>query len=497
MDNIQSIQFILPEIILTGFVLIIILVDLLPQIKKDFIAFVTLGGLVSAFFALVLGPVTGKPTIYPTNIFLGMLAYDDFSLLFKIVFVIIAILITLFSAPIIKKWQSGVGEYYALLVSCTLGMCLMAGANNLLMMYLALEFVSITSYILSGLLRKNRKSAEASLKYIIYGAAASGMMIYGISFIYGLTGTTNIAEIGEKITLLIQEGKVGSTFLLITGILTMAGFGYKIAAVPFHMWCPDVYEGAPTPITAFFSVGPKAAGFAMLIRFLLGIFPNSEGFEWKLVISLMCILTMAIGNFSALQQTNLKRLMAYSSISHAGYILLAFSIFSINNIASVMFYVIIYLIMNLGAFLVIILLEEKFGIETVEGCKGLGWKEPALCTMMAIFLFSLTGLPPFAGFVGKLLIFGSTIEGGAFGLTLVVIAVFFSVISLYYYARIVSAMFLAKPKVEEVPISKSAVSLYYNALLWLLTIPTILFGVYWGPLYDFAKSSAQEILRKL
>jgi NADH-quinone oxidoreductase subunit N len=331
---------------------------------------------------------------------------------------------------VVRAWGRGKGEFFTLLLSCTLGMMLMAGANNLLMMYLALEFVSITSYVMAGMLRRNRKSSEASLKYLIYGAAASGLMIYGMTFLYGVTGTLDVPRLAAELAQVYPRPQ--QTFYLITGVLVLAGFAYKIAAVPFHMWCPDAYEGAPTPVTAFFSVGPKAAGFAMLIRFLLGMFgtePARYPIEWTLLLALMCVLTMAVGNFSALHQQNLKRLLAYSSIAHAGYMLLAFTVFSPAAVATVMFYLVIYLIMNLGAFLVVIVLEERYGIETVEGCKGIGWRLPFLGVMMGIFLFSLTGLPPTAGFWGKVYIFTEMIKTGeVFPITMCVIAVFFTVV---------------------------------------------------------------------
>ncbi|HZE99171.1 MAG TPA: NADH-quinone oxidoreductase subunit N, partial [Planctomycetota bacterium] len=350
--------------------------------------------------------------------------------------------------------------------------------------YLSLEFVSITSYILAGFLRKNRKSAEASLKYIIYGAAASGFMIYGMSFLYGLTGTLHIREIGLQLVQLQPQ----PTLTLIVSVLIMAGFGYKIAAVPFHMWCPDVYEGSPTPVTAFFSVGPKAAGFAMLARFLNEVYRSESGgsaFEWKLVIALLAVLTMAVGNFGALQQQNLKRLLAYSSIAHAGYLLVAFVAFSRGSLSALVFYLVIYVVMNLGAFLGVLVLEQKYGIETVDGCRGMGWRSPQLGAVMTIFLFALTGLPPTAGFAAKFLVFSRVIEYGVepnhgLGVALVLIALVFSVVSLFYYLRIVAAMYLAKGGDEDAEeVSPGPV---YGTLLWLLALGTVFLGIFWGPL---------------
>jgi NADH-quinone oxidoreductase subunit N len=496
MDNLQSIAYVVPELVLTGFIILVISADLIYKGQRGLSPGIALTGL------LVTLAMIGYciPSNGPSPIFLGIFAYDHFSLFFKVAFVLATLMVVLFSIPVTARWTSGIGEYYTLLLACLLGMCLMAGANDLLMMYLALEFVSITSYILAGLLRHSRKSSEASLKYIIYGAAASGVMIYGMSYLYGLTGHTNILAIGDY----FRSNPPETGFILLATVLIIAGFGYKIAAVPFHMWCPDVYEGAPTPITAFFSVGPKAAGFAMFARFISSIYPGlGDGFEWQIIIAIICVLTMGVGNFCAIHQDNLKRLMAYSSIAHAGYMLLAFILLRSQNIASLLFYIIVYLIMNLGAFLVIIILEERFGVETVQGCRGVGWDQPVLCTAMAIFLFSLTGLPPLAGFIGKLLIFsyviqGATlgVKGGPVGITLVVAAVLFSVISLYYYARVIGAMFLAAP--AGVERSRSAqLSTYYNVLLWVLAIPTILLGIFWNPLYLLAKSSAIHLLARM
>jgi NADH-quinone oxidoreductase subunit N len=388
-----------------------------------------------------------------------------------------------------------------------MGMMLMASARSLVMMYLALEFTSVTSYILAGMLRHNRKSAEASLKYIIYGGGASGVMVFGMAYLYGMTGSLDVDVIGQKIA------AMGAGFeprmALVISVLVMAGFGYKIAAVPFHMWCPDVYEGAPTPVTAFFSVGPKAAGFAMLARFLAGVFGLRadvevvggravvEPFggpmpEWTVIMALLAVFTMALGNFVAIHQNNLKRLLAYSSIAHAGYMLLAFTIFTSENMASLLFYIVVYIIMNLGAFFLVIVLEERYKIETVEGCAGLGWREPGLCGLMTLFLISLTGLPPTAGFIGKMLIFGYLVKGGPFGVSLAVVGVLFSAISLYYYARIIMAMFLRPPAEGALPSGRPVGAVMPMA--WALGLATLVFGLSWDPIYELARLAGRTIV---
>ncbi|RPH49577.1 MAG: NADH-quinone oxidoreductase subunit N [Planctomycetota bacterium] len=490
----KDLRYIGPELALVAALLVVILVDL-TRLKRT-AAFFTLVGLFAA--AWLTGellwpddPAASQKGPVDIAVFRGAYAVDGFAGFFKLAFLGAAMIVGIFSIPAIRDWSSGKGEFFTLLLSCTFGMMLMAGANDLLMMYLTLEFASITSYIMAGFLRKNRKSSEASLKYIIYGAATSGFMIYGMTFLYGLTGSLNVTEIG----LALASNPPQATLTLIMSVLIMAGFGYKIAAVPFHMWCPDVYEGAPTPVTAFFSVGPKAAGFAMLARFLHEVYPAEPGgsaFEWKLVIALLAVLTMAVGNFGALQQQNLKRMLAYSSIAHAGYLLVAFVAFTPGSLSALLFYIVIYVMMNLGAFLVVLVLEQKYGIETVDGCRGMGWRSPLLGAVMTVFLFALTGLPPTAGFAGKFLVFSEVIKYGidpthGLGVALVVIALIFSVVSLFYYMRISAAMYLAKPREGEAP--EVAPGPVYGALLLLLAVGTLALGIWWGPLLKLTQNA--------
>ncbi len=398
---------VVPEIVVGGAILVVLIADLAPRMRRA-APFLALLALAVAGFFTVESALRGLP---PRALFRGAYAVDGLSSFFKMAFLGSSFMVGVFSIPAIRSWPSGKGEYFTLLLACTFGLMLLSGANDMLLMYLSLEFVSLTSYVLSGMLRRNRKSAEASLKYVIYGAAASGFMIYGMSFLYGLTGTLQVGEVGRR----LAELNVPPAMSLLTGVLVLVGFGYKIAAVPFHMWCPDVYEGAPTPVTAFFSVGPKAAGFAVLARFLWNVYPHEPGagqFEWKLVVAVLAVLTMAVGNLGAIHQQNLKRLLAYSSIAHAGYLLVAFAVFTPETLSAVLFYVAVYVMMNLGAFLVVVVLEERYGVETVDGCRGLGWRAPEPCGLMVVFLLSLTGIPPTAGFAGKLLVFTSVIRYG-------------------------------------------------------------------------------------
>jgi NADH-quinone oxidoreductase subunit N len=494
-----SLKLIYPEMLLLGTILIVILFDLFKSVSKGSLAVLSLAGLLSSG-AILLGPlVNGSELHLQTRaIFQGSAAHDGLAIFFKAIFLALGVLTIAFSWPVVRRWSTGQGEFLAILLASVFAMMIMAAANDLLMMFLALEFVSVTSYIMTSVLRRNRAAAEASLKYIIYGSAAAGVMLYGMSYLYGMTGTLQVTEIG---TALARSDKgLPISLGLMVSVMIAAGFAYKIAAAPFHMWCPDVYEGAATPVTAFFSIGPKLAGFAMFVRFLWGVFPPDPAamvFEWKLVIAAMALLTLAFGNFGALYQNNLKRLMAYSGIAHAGYMLLAFVVFDANNIASLMFYSAAYLVMNLGAFIVVIVLEEKYGIETVDGCRGMGWVDPVLGGCMTIFLLSLVGIPPMAGFAAKLLIFGYIVDhsiqpgGDPTGLTMAIVGVIFSAISLYYYARILMKMFLVQPAEPVEPLRSLPV---LSSLVVLLAIGTLVLGVWNGWLIDIAGGASRSIL---
>jgi NADH-quinone oxidoreductase subunit N len=354
------------------------------------------------------------------------------------------------------------------------------------MAYLALEFVSLVSYALTGFLPHNRRSGEAALKYLIYGGVASGAMIYGMSWLFGLTGSMDYAGIAAGVARLGPESH-GTLFLGF--VLVLAGFGYKIAAVPFHMWAPDVYTGAPIPITAFLAVGSKAAGFAMLLRFFdFGVTPDgpAEAFINIPIVPLawmMCAVTMTLGNLAALSQTNMKRLLAYSSIAHAGYVLLGFTAFAHAGMQAVLFYLVVYYLMNLGAFWVVMLIANATGREDMDAYRGLAWRGGALpAVALAVFLFSLAGLPPLAGFVGKFYVFAAGIEGGLY--TLVVIAVLNSVVSLYYYVRVVKRMFLDQPEPSDPVLAFPLTDL---GAVGALSVATLYLGVRFGWLLEWVE----------
>jgi len=486
----DSAKLFLPETALAVTFCVALVMDITAPRNRLLTASVVVLGLFVAGGFLVNQMASGT-----SSIFSNMIAVDPFSTFFKFVILTCSILIVVFSSQSheLRLGQRRLGEYYSLLVSLTLGMFLMTGASNLLMMYISLELTSLSSYILAGYTKEAEDSSEASLKYVIYGALSSGMMLYGISILYGLTGAVDIYGINQA----LHAGNVNIVTLIIAGVLTIVGFGYKISAVPFHFWTPDVYEGAPITITAFLSVASKAAGFAMLIRFFKVSFENTavtglafgtwtsfQGFEWNQVLAILSVLTMTLGNLVAIWQNNLKRLLAYSSIAHAGYLLLGVVVLSNEGIAAVLIYFVVYLFMNLGAFYVVMLVANKTGSEDIDDYKGLGHRSPLIGVAMTIFLLSLTGIPPTAGFIGKLYLFAALINAKLFWLAIV--GALNSVVSLYYYARILRNMFLREPEVSSTALQLSSTEIL---ILFVLLIPTLLLGVYFTPLVEFAQAS--------
>jgi len=484
-----------PEIALTATLLVALVADLIFRRSTVIIPVLVLIG----FFvtgALVLGQGGQQAAVFS-----GMLAVDPFAWFFKMLIIGSAILIVVFSMGSAELTTSGrrLGEFYALLAALTLGMVLMAGANNLLMMYLAIELSSITSYILSGFTREAPDSSEAALKYVIFGALSSGLMLYGISLIYGLTGSLGFAGINHALPQVVAAGPSAVFALVFAGILVIAGLGYKISAVPFHFWAPDVYEGAPITITAFLSVASKAGGFALMIRFFKVAFIDTSivtlpagawailpGFDWREIIVVLSVLTMTIGNLVAIWQNNLKRLLAYSSIAHAGYMLMGVVVLSNEGLAAVLVYFVIYLFMNLGAFYVVMLIANKTGSEDIEDYRGLGARAPFLMVALGIFLVSLIGLPLTGGFIGKLYLFLALIQSGWIWLAMV--GALNSVVALYYYIRILRNVFLRSTEQSLLPLT---VGRWEHAVVLVLLIPTVVLGLYFTPLVNLAQASVK------
>ncbi len=480
-QNLRSLPYFVPEAILLATLLLVLVCDLLQMKGKKALATlpVTVTGLVACFAVSLYFGMNDKTA---SGLFHGMITLDPFALFFKYIFLASTLFVVLMSrvgSDLDRKFNA---EYHTILLAITLGLMLMASSTNLLMVYLSLEFVSILSYIAAGLQPRERRSREAALKYVLYGGAASAFMLYGMSLIYGMTGTTDIYLIRDS---LIANSSYNFT-LLFSVALILAGFGYKIAAAPFHMWAPDVYEGSPTPVTAFFSVAPKAAGFAVLIRVFGTWFSgvgDMDGFgeTFTHLVGVMAIATMVVGNFGAMMQSNIKRFLAYSSIAHAGYLLMGVAMipsFAEPGFRAILLYIVFYVFMNFGAFFVGALVIESTGSEDISAFRGLGKRNLMAAITMAIFMFSLAGLPPLAGFIGKFYLFAAVIQQLTFfTLLMITVAVVTSVVAAFYYFRIVRAMFLdTSADTEPQPSSRFA-----QAMLAILVIPTVVFGLYWTP----------------
>jgi len=419
-----------------------------------------------------------------------MLTLDPMGHFFKYLFGVVALLALLLSVRSREVERTDPPSYYALLVAITFGMSLLSASTNLLMIYLSLEVVSVLSYVLTGYVRGSRRSVEAALKYVIYGGVASGVMAYGFSLLYGMTGSLDLTEIAHY----LQTHAINRSTLFLSIVLSMAGFAFKTAVFPFQMWCPDVYEGAPTPFTAFLSVGPKAAGFAVLIRFFLTALGDTGGERfvdvksvgWPALMAILSIATMTLGNLAAIGQKNLKRLLAYSSIAHAGYILMGFAALNTESLRAILFYLTVYAIMNLGAFLVVIVVSNQIDVEDLDGYRGLG-RRGGLGTLLAvclsIFLFSLTGIPPFAGFIGKFYLFGAVMRAGLYGLA--IIGVLNSVVSLYYYVRVIKVMFFEAPA-DTHPMPMPLFR--HSGAAALLAFLTLFLGLFWNQLAVWVRS---------
>ena len=488
---VNSLHLIKPEITIAITLVLLVLVDLIMGKDKKLLPYISLTGLVITGLFIISDFSVKTFAFTPTGKD-GMLVIDPFSTFFKGLIVLASIIVILFSmsSSEIKKSFERHGEYYSLIFGMILGMFFMVSAADLIVIYLSLELVSLSSYVLVGITKQSLRNSEASLKYVIYGGISSGIMLFGISILYGITGTTNLYAINS----VLQTTQIQTITFLFSGMLIFTGIGFKISAAPFHFWTPDVYEGAPIPITAYLSIASKAAGFALLIRFIKITFLQSvdaQGYwhllnliDWKSIIVVISILTMTLGNFAALWQNNMKRLLAYSSIAHAGYLLLGLAVLSNQGLMAIVIYFAIYAFMNLGAFLVVMLIANKTGSEELDDYKGLGYKVPFLGVTLAIFLVSLTGLPPTAGFIGKLYIFIALVDAKM--IAVAVIALLNTVVSLYYYVRVLKNMFISKPEKE---ISAFSVSYYNIAFLVVMVAPILIFGVYFTPLVNLAKSS--------
>ncbi len=430
-------QLLMPELIIVLTFIIVAIFDLFNSIQKTFTAWLTIVGCAIALYVSVDMLQVGMEGTEFSN----MLQVDKYSLFFNVIFLVSTILVVLISMNYLGRTDRRQGEYYLLILLATLGMMLMASGNELIVVFLGLELMSLSLYVLAGYFQRSMASSEAGMKYLLLGAFASGFFLYGIALIYGGAGTTSIPKIASAITV-----NAKSPLLLSGMFLLVVGFGFKVALVPFHQWAPDVYEGAPTSIAAFISAGPKAAGFAAFLRIFLEALQNIQS-EWIVVVTILAALTMTVGNLVAIAQRNIKRMLAYSSIAHAGYVLVGLAAANKDGISSAMFYLLVYCIMNIGAFGAVILARTEDGESLViSDYAGLGFKKPLLALFMTLMLLSLAGFPPTAGFVGKFYIFRSAVESGQ--IWLVIIGAINTAISAFYYLRVVVAMYMREPEAE-------------------------------------------------
>ena len=483
-------ELLIPELTLAAVAIIVILLDLFI-LRKGVLAVVSLAGiLVAAGFTIAMWGGSYQ------LIFNNMLAVDNFALFFKLLFLVVAALVILASVDYVSKFSRFQGEYYALVLLAALGMMLMAATTELISIYIALELTSISLYALVGFL-KDPKSTEAALKYLLLGAVASAVLLFGMALVFGFTGKTQLGEISQAIQSLSLSGVLASPGLILGMVLIIAGFGFKIAAVPFHMWVPDVYEGAPTPITAYLSVGSKAAGFAVILRVFYSAFgiPSWLSLDWMLIFAVLAAIGMTVGNIVALTQTNIKRMLGYSSIAQAGYLMVGLAAVgflwessylpTVTGQGALLFFLASYALTNLGAFTAIIAISNKLDSDLISDYSGMGKRAPLLALALTLCLISLIGMPPAAGFMAKFYIFSAAVQQDL--LWLVIIAVINSVISAYYYLRVVKVMWLGEPASgEKVP---SSVAL--RLALSISCLGVLLLGIIPGYIMKLAELAAR------
>ena len=440
---------------------------------------------VTVLIALILLLFTPSERV---TAFEGLFVVDGFGSFMKFFILVGADLSIVMTLRYIEREEMSRFEIPVLMVFATLGMLMMVSANDLISLYLGLELQSLSLYVIAAVRRDNLRSSEAGLKYFVLGALSSGMLLYGSSLVYGFAGTTSFDALGEVFTQIVRSGEAPSVGLVFGLVFLLSGLAFKISAVPFHMWTPDVYEGAPTPVTAFFANAPKIAAMALLLRVMMDPFGDLID-QWRQIVVVIAIASMVLGAFAAINQTNIKRLMAYSSIGHMGYALIGLAAGNEAGIRGVAIYLAIYLIMNLGTFAVILCMRQKVRmVEGIEDLKGLSKTHPMMALALAIFMFSMAGIPPMAGFFGKLYIFLAAIEAELY--TLAIIGVLASVVGAFYYLRIVKLMYFDEPsEAFDRPIGREL-----TLIMGASAIITLLFFIFPGPILNGAEAAAAALL---
>jgi NADH-quinone oxidoreductase subunit N len=466
---------ILPEIGLVALADILLAVDAIQtKERKNLLAWITFGGLAVIFAVAILTRPFEDEIIW-----FGMLRDDMFAFVFRIIFLIGAAITALLSMD--WKEVGNRGSFYILLVFSTLGMNLMASSANLVMLFLSIETASIPLYVMAGFMRDDNKSTEAGIKYLLFGAMTSAVMLYGFSLLYGFAGTADLYALADAIT----SNGIPPVTLVTSLVLVLVGFGFKISMVPFHFWAPDVYQGAPTPVTGFLSTASKAAGFSVIVRVLLIVFPLGD---WQIILAVLSAVTMTLGNLVALWQKDIKRMLAYSSIAHAGYILMGLAAGTEFGINSMLYYLITYLLTNLAAFGFVIVYYQKVGSDLIKDYAGLSRRNAALAFGMLFTFLSLGGIPPLGGFFGKVLVFAAAVEAELTWLA--VIGVLNAVIGLYYYLNVLKVVYLYRQEGDEEPLPVKPV---YGVVLAVCVIGVVLMGTVMAPWFALTGTAAQSL----
>jgi NADH-quinone oxidoreductase subunit N len=485
----------LPEIILLIGGILILLLDMALVHERDsgrgFMAVAVL------FLALALVAAALQLDSEPRVVY-SMVAVDPFSTFFKIVIYGSMILVAIGGGSYMNQRSAWRGEFWMLFLFVTLAMSVAVSANNLLLLFLAFEFLSITSYVLAGFLRNNRRSTEAGVKYFIFGAVASSLMLYGMSLVYGATGSLDLPTIGKA----FADSPFVSAIIPLATLMIMVGFGFKATLAPFYQWAPDTYDGAPTPITTYLSTASKAAGFAIMARTLI-VAMGFYSVDWVPILAGLSVLTMTLGNLIALRQTDVKRLLAYSSVAQAGYILMGLTTvvssaqadldkLSMNGLNGLMLYIFAYLFTNVGAFMVVMAVEEQTGSTSIDSFTDLVRRAPGLAWAMLIFLLSLTGIPLTGGFIGKFYVFGATVQHQYYWLAfagLVNVG-----IAAYYYLNVVRVMFFVKPEGEQAPLPRVLTPIAVQVILVICVGATIYLGIYPTTVIEWADNASRQLL---
>lgn len=477
------------EVGLTLLLLLVLTFDLFlnPARRRTVGIIAGVGLLLIAVLNAIIGLNTVGAAPYDQPVLGGMIRHDMMALIFKTMVLLSAGLSCLISLDVPRLGRQG--EFYAILIAATMGMTLMSAATDLLMVFLALETASISLYILAGFLRETSRSAEAGLKYFLFGSFTSGLFLYGLSLLFGYTGTTNIYALSEPLSALLSNAE-GTFALILALLLLLAGFGFKVAAVPFHFWTPDVYEGAPTPVTAFVSTASKAASFALLIRVFGVMWPAGSEIYWTNLLAAMAVVTMTLGNLLALVQRNIKRMLAYSSIAQAGYTLIGVVALTQTSLgpAAVAFYMLMYVLTNIAAFAVVIAISNVTGTDEIRDFAGLNRRSAYLALALTLALLSLSGVPPLAGFFGKFFLFAAAVESGY--VWLAIVGVLNSIVALYYYLTVIKMMYVDEaPDARPIPLSQA-----YVAVLLITCAGILIMGTLAGPWFAWALNAASSFV---